>query len=146
MKKLVILTLAWIMVCGLVGYCGGDTVVSGDEDSKYTIITANTTINQSHLGRHNKGFFTNTGAGGAVTVTLMPCVRKTRDPIILTFLTATAKNFVINPSGSEQILTLTNAAGDSITNATVSDFVVLGCFTTGYWHRIGINGTWSDTN
>lgn len=146
MRKILVLVLSWIIVLSIVAWCSGDTVVSGYEDSRYTILIANTTLNQSHLGTHNKGYFTNTEAGGAVTVTLMPCVKKTRDPIILTFITTTAQNFVINPSGTEQILALTNAGGDSITNATVSDYVILGCFTTGYWNRIGINGTWSDTD
>lgn len=65
----------------------------------------------------------------------------------LTFFVANASNFDVNPGDSDQILTLTNAAGDAIRNATKGGSVVLQYGATNEWYVIGKEqGTWSDIN
>lgn len=65
----------------------------------------------------------------------------------LTFYVANASNFDINPGNSDSILTLTNAAGDSIRNATKGGSVILQYGATNEWYVIGKEqGTWSDIN
>lgn len=65
----------------------------------------------------------------------------------LTFVTLNASNFDINPDNADTILTLTNAAGDMIRNATVGNSVVLQAVSASQWAVIGTpNGTWADNN
>lgn len=64
----------------------------------------------------------------------------------LTFITLNASNFDINPGNSDQIMLLTNAAGDAIRNATVANTVVLQYAATNVWVDLAHNGTWSDIN
>lgn len=65
----------------------------------------------------------------------------------LTFVVANASNFDINPGNSDQILTLTNAAGDAIRNATKGGSVILQYGATNEWYVIGKEqGTWTDIN
>lgn len=65
----------------------------------------------------------------------------------LTFFVANASNFDVNPGNSDSILTLTNAAGDAIRNATKGGSVILQYGATNEWYVIGKEqGTWSDIN
>lgn len=64
----------------------------------------------------------------------------------LTFVTANASNFDINPDDADQILVLTNAAGDAIRNATLGNTVVLQALNASQWVEISAVGTWSDIN
>jgi hypothetical protein len=65
----------------------------------------------------------------------------------LTFLTAISANFDVNPDDNDQILILTNAAGDSIRNAVIGSSVVLEAASTSAWAPVGKEqGTWSDIN
>lgn len=64
----------------------------------------------------------------------------------LTFVVGNASNFDINPDNADTILTLTNAAGDSIRNATVGGTVTLQAVGTASWVVLGVNGTWTDIN
>ena len=64
----------------------------------------------------------------------------------LTFAVLNATNFDVNPDNADTILTLTNAAGDSIRNATVGSTVTIRAVGTTSWAVVGINGTWTDNN
>lgn len=64
----------------------------------------------------------------------------------LTFVTLNATNFDVNPDTGDQILTLTNAAGDAIRNATVGNSVRIQAVSASQWAQISVNGTWSDIN
>lgn len=64
----------------------------------------------------------------------------------LTFITANASNFDLNPGNSDQILVLTNAAGDAVRNATLGNTLVIQYGATNQWYEISAVGTWSDIN
>jgi hypothetical protein len=64
----------------------------------------------------------------------------------LTFITLNATNFDINPGNSDQIVLLTDAAGDAIRNATVGNFVTLQYAATNKWIDVGHVGTFTDIN
>lgn len=90
------------------------------------------------------GTVTNTGASGAIVLTLPAAVVGYS---VLVYLTA-AFDVNIDPNGTDQILGLTNSAGDAISSdATVGSCVTLMCFATGYWSPYGGGvGTWTDVN
>ncbi len=65
----------------------------------------------------------------------------------LTFVTGNASNFDVNPDDADQILVLTNAAGDAIRNATLGNSVVLQAISASEWAVIGKEqGTYTDIN
>lgn len=65
----------------------------------------------------------------------------------LTFVVGHASNFDINPDDADQILTLTNAAGDAVRNATVGGSFVVEAISASQWSLIGAQtGTWTDIN
>jgi len=65
----------------------------------------------------------------------------------LTFITGNASNFDVNPDDADQILVLTNAAGDAIRNATLGNSVVLEAISASEWAPVGgEQGTWTDIN
>lgn len=64
----------------------------------------------------------------------------------LTFVTLNAANFDINPDNADQILVLTDTAGDMIRNATLGNTVVLQAVSASQWVEISAVGTWSDAN
>lgn len=54
---------------------------------------------------------------------------------------------VINPDDADQIVVLTNAAGDSLTNTTAGDAICLVALDATDWMAVpGVTGTWSDGN
>jgi hypothetical protein len=55
-------------------------------------------------------------------------------------------DIVIAPDSSDQIHTLTNAAGDRLTNTTVGDSICLVAIDGVYWAALERVGTWSDGN
>lgn len=64
-----------------------------------------------------------------------------------TFITANASNFDVNPDDADQILVLTNAAGDSIRNATLGNSVVLEAISASQWAPVGKEqGSYTDIN
>ena len=63
-----------------------------------------------------------------------------------TFITMNASNFVIDANAADQILVSTNAVGDSITNATLGNVIILRAAAANKWAPISIQGTWTDTN
>ncbi len=64
----------------------------------------------------------------------------------LTFVTMNAANFDLNPATADQIILLTDAAGDAIRNATIGNVVILQYVATNKWIDMGHIGTWSDIN
>lgn len=64
----------------------------------------------------------------------------------LTFVTANASNFDINPDNADQILVATNAAGDAIRNATLGNSITIEAISASQWAEIAIIGTWTDIN
>lgn len=99
--------------------------------------TSGSTLTSAQCG----SYFLNSGA---TTVnlpdagTVLGCVYR--------FVTAQAVSFIVNPDNADTILVLTNAAGDSITNATLGNTVSLLAWSASAWSVIGEKGTWSDTN
>jgi len=65
---------------------------------------------------------------------------------VYTFVVAAAQNMDINPDDADQILGLTNAAGDAVRNATIGGSVTLLAIDATNWVVIGSYGTWSDVN
>lgn len=64
----------------------------------------------------------------------------------LTFITANASNFDLNPDNADQILVQTNAAGDAIRNATLGNSITIQALSASEWAPISVVGTWSDIN
>lgn len=64
----------------------------------------------------------------------------------LTFVTANASNFDINPDDADQILIQTNAAGDAMRNATLGNSITIQAISATQWTPIAVIGTWSDIN
>lgn len=64
----------------------------------------------------------------------------------LTFVTANAANFDIDPDAADQILVQTNAAGDMIRNATLGNSITIQAINATQWAPISVSGTWADAN
>lgn len=62
----------------------------------------------------------------------------------LTFITGNASNFDVNPDDADQILVLTNAAGDAIRNATLGNSVTIEAISASQWAQVSAIGTWTD--
>lgn len=89
------------------------------------------------------GIVTNTGAGGAVVLTLPDAVQGMSVMVILT----AAQDVDINPQDGEKILILTDAAGDAVSSdATVGSSLTLIAVSATEWMPVGQNGTWTDAN
>jgi hypothetical protein len=63
-----------------------------------------------------------------------------------TFITANAANFDIDPDAADQILVQTNAAGDSMRNATLGNTITIEAISASQWAPISVVGTWADNN
>lgn len=86
---------------------------------------------------------TNTGAGGAIELTLPAA---TVGASVLVYLTA-AFDVDVTPAAGETIGILTNSSDDTISSdATPGTFVVLVCETAGTWLPLGYTGTWTDAD
>lgn len=65
----------------------------------------------------------------------------------ITFVTANASNFDVNPNNADRILGLTDAIGDAIRNATLGNSVMLEATAALQWSPITAPyGTWTDVN
>lgn len=64
----------------------------------------------------------------------------------LTFITANASNFDVNPDNADQILVQTNAAGDATRNATLGNSITIEAISASEWAPVAVVGTWSDIN
>lgn len=90
---------------------------------------------------------TNEGAAGAVQLNLP----EARAGMEVQFVALAAQTITINPQDSEQIEVLTNAAGDSVNNATtpiIGDRIALQCVEDGVWLPLVAQavGDWADAN
>lgn len=82
--------------------------------------------------------------GGAIAINLPEA--STALGCRFTFITANASNFDVNPDDADQILVLTNAAGDSIRNATLGNSVTLEAISATQWAQVSAIGTYTDNN
>lgn len=102
-------------------------IIIPDTDSTYTLTAAES-------GSVVKNLLTTT------TVTL-PAVAEGLE----FFFIVGSDSLAINPYSTNRILGLTNANGDSITNATTGGGIHL-ISDGSYWYSVGSYGTWSDAN
>jgi hypothetical protein len=102
-------------------------------------VTAGINVNDGYSG----AVITNLGATGALTLNLQRAIKGLH--IIVTL--SAAQDVNINPQNDDQILVLTNAAGDAISsNATIGDTVELVALDDTKWLPIRTVGTWADVN
>lgn len=64
----------------------------------------------------------------------------------ITFITANASNFDVNPDDADTILVETNAAGDSMRNATLGNSITVQAISASQWAPVAVSGTYSDIN
>lgn len=87
--------------------------------------------------------YTNEGASAVVTLVLPPAVQNN---FRLRFVVAEAFELRVDPNGTDQIIGLTDAAGDRVSSSTVGDTLSLLSSSDGKWYVEGSRGTWSDIN
>lgn len=64
-----------------------------------------------------------------------------------TFIVGAAQALVINPDNADQILLLTDSAGDSISADAAGESVTIEAISSSQWAPVGAEkGTWSDAN
>lgn len=102
--------------------------------------TSNFTI-RAHQDNY---IFTNAGASGNITFTLPAC-SSVKDGFRVTFLVKAAQNIILSPSGTDQIMLLTNAGGNTIGNKIVGSTISLVSNSGGQWYVTGLTGNWSGT-
>lgn len=89
------------------------------------------------------GIFTNTGASGAIVLTLPTPAAGMH---IRVYLTA-AQDVDLNAANGTQILALTNATGDAISSAaTIGNSIELVGISATQWVAFAASGTWTDVN
>jgi hypothetical protein len=65
----------------------------------------------------------------------------------LTFIVGNASNFTIDPDAADQIMLLTDAAGDSLIADAVGESVTIEAISASAWAPVGSEkGTWTDSN
>lgn len=110
--------------------------VSGIQDT--TVSGATDALTDDACGKSFKN--------SAAAVVTLPAAVAANVGCKITFLVGHASNYDINPNGTDQIMILTNAAGDAIRNATVGGTVTLQILAAGQWASLGVSGTWTDIN
>ena len=120
----------------------GDYYTTGELNGKLDINDYTTTTTVAAQDTYG-GIVTNSGASGAIVLTLPTAVKGMNLRIQLTV----AQDVDINPQNADQILGLTDAAGDAISSdASVGSYVNLISFAAGQWSSAGSSGTWTDVN
>ena len=101
-------------------------------------VTTNTTLTNAHNGKT----ITNAGATGAVTLTLPDAT------VGYELAVSNTENYTItiNPQDTDQILGLTNAAGDSVWFDAAGEGLVLKAAKAGKWNPTATYGTFTDGN
>lgn len=84
----------------------------------------------------------NTAATGTVTISLPGASAG----LNYCFYVGAAQTLAVDPATGDQIGSLTNAAGDKITNGTVGGSLCLVAADNTSWLPLGIVGTWADAN
>ena len=65
----------------------------------------------------------------------------------LTFIVGNASAFTIDPDAADQIILLTNAAGDSLAADAIGESVTIEAISASVWAPVGAEkGTWTDSN
>lgn len=123
----------------------GDTVydsllVTGDLHVKRPLAVITTSVAPG--AAETNLVYANLGATGVLTVTLPGAAKG------LTYCAyvAAAQVVTVDPATGDQILALTNAAGDKITNSTPGSSVCLTALDGTYWAALTPQGTWADAN
>lgn len=132
--KLTLSTAGAISVVGDLSGDGGDQLVGFLQEQ---VAATATTITAAQCG----STFYNSGA---IEIELPEA--STVVGCRLSFVTLNAANFDIDPDAADQILVLTDAAGDKIRNATLGNSVTIQAVSASQWVVIGEKGTWSDAN
>lgn len=116
---------------------------------KVAVKTATGTLDISEL---QNTIIHNTGAAGAIVLTLPTCANDTRTGasrvgLQATFYLTVAQDVDINPADADQILVETDAAGDAISSAaTIGNRITLHCHSAGLWVPTDESGVWTDVN
>jgi hypothetical protein len=106
-----------------------------------TADTDNEAMTASQMGR----IWTNTGDGDGTVFTLPEASTVLGQSV--TFAVTVAQNLDVNPNdGTDQIMGLTNAAGDAVRCATIGCTLTLTAVTANMWMVTSSYGTWSDVN
>lgn len=110
-----------------------------------TNYAATATIAQKS-GEMYGGVLTNTGASGAIVLTLPVPKLGMHFRVYL----VVGQDIDLNPADGTQILALTNATGDAISSAaTIGNAIELVCLkegAAGTWGAFAVSGTWTDSN
>lgn len=138
---------------------------SGSQVAKFTLSTAGALSSVVSItgtgGGALSGYLSNQVTATATTITAAQCgstfinagaiainlpEASTAVGCRLTFITDNAANFDVNPDDADQILVQTDAAGDSIRNATLGNSITLQAVSASEWAPLSVVGTWSDNN
>ena len=111
--------------------------------SALVTVTAHTGTGNITAAECRGGVTTNTGASGGITITLPDAQIGMAIIVVLTV----AQDVDIDVQAGEQILVLTDAAGDAISSdSTIGSSVTLIAISATQWMPVGQNGTWTDVN
>ncbi len=124
-----------------------DGAIVGDGLAAITgmLYTVTDDVNGKTVGIDEAGSVqTNSGAGGPFIWNLPEA--STAIGMSFTFVTIAVQNLDINPDDADQILVLTNAAGDAIRNATAGNTITLVAVDATNWAVIAEKGTWTDVD
>jgi hypothetical protein len=116
---------------------GTITLIGTTRIDKYTS-SAKTANTNTESGT----WYSNLGATGAITFTLPTAAAGYN----VCFYVAAAQTVTIDPASTNQILALTNAAGDRISNGTQGGAVCLLGLSSTQWGAVSVSGTWADAN
>jgi hypothetical protein len=65
--------------------------------------------------------------------------------MVITFFVVTANKMKIDPNGTDQIMVLTNAAGDFLeSDAVIGSYITLKCLVANKWYKTDYAGTWTE--
>jgi hypothetical protein len=65
----------------------------------------------------------------------------------LTFIVGNVSNFTVDPDAADQIVLLTNAAGDSLIADAIGESLTIQAISASEWAPVGAEkGTWTDSN
>lgn len=112
--------------------------LSGTGKRAQTSVTGATALTAAQCGQTFKN--------SAASVTTLPSATAALLGCRMSFIVANASNFDVDPTGTETILVLTNAAGDSIRAAVLGTSVTLEAVSVGNWAPVAVSGTWADNN
>jgi hypothetical protein len=100
------------------------------------------TVTHSLAAADTNGLFTNMGASGALTMTL-PAAQAGYNYCVYV---AAGQAVYVDPATGDQIASLTDAAGDRISNAAAGSSICLVAADTTNWLPLAPVGAWADAN